>query len=334
MGKETGQEKVGRLGKKIGGVAWRYGINYGLLIMEIVAITVLTVMSVGFDGWAYLLTPSFIITTIILFLIYTASHWTMFNLRIKKLRAYDENKQYIKEQESTIKKTTTTVEWVTHKAEFLSNRKVSKKREAWKIHIQNKLTKLERKAPSKQIAIEESVITDFQRKNLSPDDLTALQARFDEQRRNNPYSVKKRLYEQQLTDKWIAENINRINIDFDDVNSQFIETGSMIKGQEKTKTEERGKYTKDNSASRLTGLLFTAFISAFTIDLLANWKDGAAWIQFALRMTFLLVNVIMGLDYADGFYRDVDVHNVDNRVSVCSEFWVWNNENYGKGGTK
>ena len=328
--KETKQEIIGKHAKKVVRWGFRYAINYTLLIFEIVAIVLLTLMSVGFDGWEYLITATFIITTVILFAIYGATHWTLFNLRIKKLRANPDNIEKQKALEIEIKKTTDTKEWVEYSPHFLSWREVEKKREAWKIHIQNKITKLEKKASAKEYAIEETVITDFQRNHLSESELKALQESLDQARSKSPYSIKKRLLTQQLTDEWVAKNLYKISIAHDDVNGQFIETGSLIKGQVLTKTEERGKYFKDNAVGRLGALLITMFISAFTIDLIANIQDAGAWITFAFRMLFLLINIISGLDYADGYYRDVDVHNATARYGVTKEFWVWFERNVKK----
>jgi hypothetical protein len=283
----------------------------------------MTVMTLGFEGWEYLWTAEFIITTILLTIIFRSSHWTVFNAKLKKMISSPWHKAFKKETETDVKKTTGMVEWKNYKTEFFAWRRVEKKKEAWKIKVQNEITKLTNKAKKKDLAIESATITEFQRNNMGDNELFALQQRYDEDRKNNKYCIQKRSYAEKLTDKWIAENLDRIVIDFDDVNSQFVEIGSKIQGQEHSQTNTKGKYWKDNGASIFAGFAITSFISAFTIDLMSNWGNGEAWALFGLRMSILLVNIIFGLDYADGWYRDVDEHDLLSRQSICGEFWTW-----------
>jgi hypothetical protein len=319
---ETKQEAVNKTVKRAIGQFWLYGINYILVLIELVVLSLLTWASIGFDGFGFLITPQYIITTIALLMIYTSAHWTVFNLRVKRLRGNTENKAVIEKNEIEIKQTTNTMEWFTNSDLFLAERRIEKKVEAWKIYVRNRLTILNQKAKKKDRMIDTAKITNYQREHLSENDLLALQQRFDEERNNNAYCIKKRLYEQQLTDTWIAENLDKIHIDFDDVDKNFVETGSLLQGVKKSQTKEKGKYTKDTWQSRLVALLFTMFISAFAIDLLLN-LDSGAWIIFGFRVLFFIINIVMGLDYADGFYRDVDLHNSLSRVRVKNEFVVW-----------
>lgn len=319
---ETKQEIVNKTVKRAGGQFWRYGINYVLVLIELAILSLLTWASIGFDGFGFLITPQYIITTVSLLTIYTSAHWTVFNLKVKRLRSNEENKKTIEEKEAEIRDVTKTIEWYTNSDQFLAERRIDKKVEAWKIYVRNRLTILNQKAKKKDRIIDSAQITEYQRQNLTESDLLALQQRFDDERSNNAYCIKKRLYEQQLTDKWIAENLDKIHIDFDDVDKNFVETGSLLQGVKKSQTKEKGKYTKDTWQSRLLALLFTMFISAFAFDLLLN-LDGGAWIIFGFRVFFFIINVVLGLDYADGFYRDVDLHNSLARFRIANEFKVW-----------
>jgi hypothetical protein len=319
---DTKQEIVNKTIKKAGGQLWRYGINYALVVIELVILSFLTWASIGFDGFAFLLTAQYIVTTISLLAIYSAAHWTVFNLRVKRLRSNQDNKETIEKNDVKIKEVTETKEWYEQSDKFLVERRVDKKVEAWKIKTRNQLTILNQKAKRKDRLIDSQQITQYQREHLSESDIIALQQRFDTERTNNAYCSKKRLYEQQLSDEWIASNLDKIHIDFDDVDKNFVETGSLIQGISKSQTKEKGKYTTDTWQSKILSLLFTMFISAFAIDLLLN-IDSGAWIMFGFRIFFFIINVILGLDYADGYYRDVDVNNSLARVRIANEFKVW-----------
>ena len=301
----------------------RYGLNTLLIILEIGILTVITVMTPGFQGWEYLITPEYIITSIILFLVYTASHWTVFNSKIKRMRDDKEWKEKLKADELEIRAVTRTAEWVNEHDKFLSWRRAEKKRSAWETHIRNAITKLDNRARSRDRIIHDSVITDFQLANLPTAKVEELKKKYDLARQKNRYCRKRKDYEEMLTAEWIALNLDHISVDFDDVDEGFIKTGSLIRGTEKSKTEERGKYLHDNIGSRLAWFAVALFITAFTLQLAVAWDDLGAWMLFAYRMIALLLNILFGIDYADGYFRDVDEHNIESRKSVCGEFLVW-----------
>ena len=303
----------------------RYGLNTLLIFLEIAILTVMTVMTPNFQGWQYLLTAGYIITSIILFLVYTAANWTVFNSKIKKKRDDPEWKAQLKADEAEIHAITGTAEWVNEHGKFLSWRRAEKKRSAWETYVRNAITKLDRKVRPKDRIIHDSVITDFQRQNLSETEVQALEKKYDLARAKNRYCRKRKDYEEMLKAEWIALNLDHISVDFDDVDEGFIKTGSLIRGTEKSKTEERGKYLHDNMGSRIVWFLIAMFITAFTLRLVVAWDDFGAWMLFIGRMISLLLNILFGLDYADGFFRDVDEHNIESRKSICGEFLVWRN---------
>ena len=135
--------------------------------------------------------------------------------------------------------------------------------------------------------------------------------------------IRKKQLEEQLTDTWIATNLSKLNHDYDKIDSQFIETGHLYKGQSRSKTNTKGKYAKDTMPMRVVMLLITVFITAFTTDLVLSEFTKEAWFLFTFRMILLLANVIMDLLYSETFYADVDVFNLDSRISIKDEFKVW-----------
>ena len=291
-------------------------------LINLAAVIIIGAMSVAILDLdiAYLLTWPFYVTSAILFIIFTASHWSAFDARVKKLRRDKEKRDEMKKTEDEIQKTTRSVEWMQHRASFVHERNQNNKKDAWIQDVQNKMTKLTNKAKERDRLIEIAQVTEYQRNNLSGSELNALQKAFDDARGKNIYCKRKRAYASKIEPKWIAENIDKIRIRYDEIDMQFIETGRIVRGINKSKSDARGKYIKDNAGNRALFLLLTAIISAFAIE---SFQAGMTWAQsivLALRMLNLTVNVVMGTAYGDDFYKDVDVFNSDSRLSICGEF--------------
>jgi hypothetical protein len=268
----------------------------------------------------YLLTWSFYVTSAILFIIYTASHWSAYDARVKKLRRDKEKIAEMKATEDKIKGTTQSVEWMQHRAPFVHERNQNSKKEEWIRHIQNKMTRLTNRAKDRDRLIEIAQVTDFQRNTLKEDEISALEKAFDDARGRNTYCKRKRAYASKIEPKWIAENIDKIRIKYDEIDTQFIETGRIVRGISKSKSDARGKYLKDNAGNRVMFLLLTTVLSAFAIE---SFQAGISWAQsivLALRSLNLTINIVMGTAYGDDFFHDVDEFNVASRLSICGEF--------------
>ena len=113
------------------------------------------------------------------------------------------------------------------------------------------------------------------------------------------------------------------NISYDKIDTMFVETGSIVKGQEKTKVEKKGKYAKDNSGQRIFSLVVSVFLTAIATDLGLSGFTTGAWFILAFRIIIWTYNVVMGLNYGDIYYAETDIHNIDSRVKVTDEFKVW-----------
>ena len=296
--------------------------NILINLFAIIALALITLIAFNFDA-DYILSWAFVITTGLLLVIYVSVHWATFDAKVKALRRNKDNIEYWLAQEQDIKKVTNTVVWANHKHEFLGYRNQDQKIVAWKTHITNQLTKLSNKASRKDLFIETQDVTPFQRKNLTEEQVKELEAKYDEQKSKCRYLKRKAQLEGYLEDKWIANNINKISIEFNEVDIQFIETGSVIKGITKDKTQKKGKYAKDNTVSRVVSIILTLFISAFTADLGLSHFTPDAWFVFTIRMFLLVVNITMGLNYGETYYAELDIHNVDSRNMTTDEFKIW-----------
>jgi len=275
-----------------------------------------------FDS-GYLISLKGAITTLVLVTIFTTSHWSTYDMRVKALKQNVENKEYIKSQTDEIKKVTNTVAWQNHKTEFINDRNLGKKIEQWKIIVENRLVRLEHKATKKDLDIEAMAITEFQKAHLTEEQLKDLEASIDLKKSKNRYLQRKKVLEEMRTNEWIAENVIKKNIEYNKIDTMFVETGSVVKGQEKDKVEKRGKYAKDNSGQRLFSIFISIFLTAISTDLMIEGFTKEAWFIFTFRVMILVFNIIMGLNYGDNYFVETDIHNVDSRVMISGEFKVW-----------
>jgi hypothetical protein len=300
----------------------RYLPNIIINAFAVIALMIMTMLILDFDS-GYLLSLRGAATSLVLMAIFTTSHWSTYDMRVKALKQNEENKKYIKAQETEIKKVTATVAWQDHKEEFINERNLDKKIEQWKIIIENQIVKLEQKAKKKDLDIEALAITEFQKKNLNEIQLKMLQEDIDKQKSKNRYLQRKKALEEMRTDTWIAENVIKKNIDYNKIDVMFIETGSVVKGQDKDKVEKRGKYAKDNSGQRVFSILISIFLTAISTDLAIDGFTREAWFIFTFRIMILVFNIIMGLNYGDNYFTETDIHNVDARAMISDEFKVW-----------
>ena len=300
----------------------RYLPNIIINVFAVVALAIMTMLILDFDS-DYLLSLRGAATSIVLLSIFTTSHWSTYDMRVKALKQNEENKRYIKAQENDVKKVTATIAWQDHKEEFVNERNLDKKIEQWKIIIENQIVKLEQKAKKKDLDIEALAITEFQKNNLNEIQLQMLRKDIDNQKAKNRYLQRKKALEEMRTDNWIAENVIKKNIDYNKIDVMFIETGSVVKGQDKDKVEKRGKYAKDNSGQRIFSILISVFLTAISTDLAINKFSREAWFIFVFRIINLIFNIIMGLNYGDNYFAETDIHNIDARVMICDEFKVW-----------
>jgi energy-coupling factor transporter transmembrane protein EcfT len=299
------------------GIAYSPNVLINLFAIAIIALMTTVTFGIDLD---FLTSWNFIITSFVLMLLFISIHWAVFDARIKALRNNLLNIEFKDKQEKEIEKITHTTEWANHKNEFINWRNEKNKIDAHKINIQNKLTKLREKAKPKDKSIELQQITELQRESLNDDELKELEIEYEKAKENNKYYQRKMELEEQLTDDWISKNIHKITIDYNEIDSQFVETGSVVKGIRKDKVNKKGKYLRDNGLNRVTFLLLTIAIGGITTDALINGGKKEDWALFAFRMILVVVNWMTGLNYGNRFYEEYDIHNLNSRVSITQEF--------------
>lgn len=288
-----------------------------------IALMLMTLLAFDFDPDA-MLSWGALLTILVLVAIFTVSHWSAYDMKVKALRTQKENVDYIKEKEAEIKKVTKSTDWFDNKQEFINNRNYAQKVDAWIIHIQNQLVKLESKAKEKDLDIESMSVTAYQKEHLNEEEVEKLEVEIDLAKKKNRYIQRKNAYLEMLTEQWIAENLDKKNLDYNKIDVLFVETGSVIQGQQKDKQEKKGKYAKDNSGQRFFSLAIAIFFAALSADLAISEFTREAWFIFLFRLTILIFNIILGLNYGDTYFAEVDLHNVEARAMICDEFKVWN----------
>lgn len=300
----------------------RFAPNALINIFAIFIVALMTVVTFGLD-FSYIWSWEFLATTAALVVIFMLVHWSFTDGRVKAKRDNKENKEYLKEQEQDIKKSTDTIEWIETRQEFVNERNQKEKISEHIAITQKKIEKLKRKAKRKDLIIEGANVTDLQRQNLSADIITELEKSYDNARLTNKYVQKKRELEIELTEKWIADNINKIYLSYNEIDINFIEKGVQVQRKKRDKVSPKGKYLKDNGLSRLAALFLTIGVSSIAAQPLTEGGTPEQWALFGLRFMIIIYNVITGLNYGDRFYEEVDVHNTETRLSLTKEWKKW-----------
>jgi len=299
----------------------RYAPNALINLFAVLALGLLSVVTFGVD-LAYVASGEFVFTSFALFVIFTLVHWSFYDGRVKAKRENEENKKHIKKYEDEIEHTTVTLEWQQNRMEFVSERNQREKIEAHKINVRNQLKDLKKKASLEDIQIDTKKITSLQKETLSEEKIKELELQYQKEKANNEYVKRKNELLEKLEKEWIVENIDKMLIDYNEIDIPFIENGAENETIKRDKVNKRGKYLKDNSFTRLSFFVLSFAVGAIATD---SITDGGreAWALFAFRMVFVIFNLITGINYGDTFYKEYDLHNIHARVSIIREYKDW-----------
>ena len=111
----------------------------------------------------------------------------------------------LKQKKKKLQTLQPTVEWHNYRSYFVKDRNEEQKVEAWKVHVQNKITLMTTKAKKKDTDLENETVSAFQRDNLSDSEILKIQSDIHTRQDKNRYIKRKRALEEMLTEKWIAE---------------------------------------------------------------------------------------------------------------------------------
>jgi len=300
----------------------RYLPNLIIIVISVVVFFMMSQLLFNFS-LTYLKDSAFWIITGILSVLYMLSHWSAYDGRVKNLLGNKEEKARRAAYEADIKTVTNSYEWLDYKGIFITSRNRKKKIEAYQVKIQNKLTKLTNRAFPRSRDIDLLVVTDGEKKSLSPEALTAREEEIRAKKDKCRYIKRKRYLEQQLSTSWLEQNIDKIHIRYNKITEQFVSTGGQIKEIEMDYNSPKGKYVKENLPSRFQNLLIAGAVSAFATDLVVGGLTTQAWFDFGVRCALMLFNIIMGINYGNSYYEEIFIDNLVNRLSITDEFLSW-----------
>ena len=188
--------------------------------------------------------------------------------------------------------------------DFLKKENLERKIDEWKGHVSERIDKhLSKQKPIDYIAL----------------------ANKDNK---NKWVIKYNRLKEQLNDKWITDNIDEINIQYDIVTRSLITNGCLIPKRRNRKSrkdyvvvKKGAKVFKDIAPKYMLSFAFVIFMSAFILDAVKG--DVANWTQFAFKLLVLAVNFAQGDDYANLFHKEVTMNNIQFRLEMIKKYKQW-----------
>jgi hypothetical protein len=153
----------------------------------------------------------------------------------------------------------------------------------------------------------------------TPQDLNIWYYGSDEEKKANPYSVRRykllRLIEKERLDKYIIS----IDVDYDEINRSFVESGEekeLIK--QNKKLAGPGKVIRDNAPNFALGMAFVIFVNSFVYQ--TNEMDAAFWFQAFFSLSVLVYMFILGKSYADTYMKKVLLVDLQTRFNIIRDY--------------
>jgi len=300
----------------------RYLPNLIIIVVSVVVFFMMSQLLFNFS-LTYLKDSAFWIITGILSILYMLSHWSAYDGRVKNLVNNKEEKAKRELIEKDIKVVTNSYEWLDYKGIFITARNRVEKIEAYRVKVQNKLTKLTNRTLPRSRDIDLLVVTEAEKKALTPEMLAKREEVIRLKKEKCRYVQRKRYWELQLDPTWLEQNIGKIRIKYNKITEQFVSTGGQIKEIKMDYNNPKGKYAKENLPSRFQNLIVAGAISAFATDLIVGGMTQQAWFNFGVRCTLMIFNVILGINYGNTYYEEIYIDNLVNRLSITDEFLAW-----------
>ena len=297
----------------------KYLPNIIIIIVSVALFFAMSQLIFNFDV-EYLLSSEYWVTSIILVTIYTLSHWSAYDAKVKALVSNKNEKVKRDEYEAKIAKVANSFDWLDYKAIFITERNRKEKAKAYKIKIQNKLTRLNNRTSQRAKDLDLLVITEQEKKNLTDEQLKTREETINLKKLKCRYLRKKAFLEGELQDEWIQQNIDKISIKYNKITEQFVSTGGTIKELDIDYNDPKGKYAKENLPSRLQNMMITAALTAFAVDLFFSGLTPDAWFDFGVRCVMMLFNVIIGINYGKNYYDQIFIENLVNRLAITDQF--------------
>jgi len=145
------------------------------------------------------------------------------------------------------------------------------------------------------------------------------------QKLKNHYCRKRSKYENRLTEMWIANNLNSLNVPFDKLTSSIVLGGYYAKDDNRSPNEfitkdTETKIVKDKLPSLLLGIAITSVASSILVTLIFN---DAALLSVITKFFVLLFQVYNSIKYANDWNQKITLKDIRFRKAVTQEFKVW-----------
>lgn len=148
----------------------------------------------------------------------------------------------------------------------------------------------------------------------------------------NKYCIKRIKLERMLSDKYIEENIDRISIEYDAINSSLILGGvredSRFLFKDSYVTKGKGlKVFKDRAPTSILMFVLIAMVTSASVEMFNLDFHWTAWLLFVLKMitkVFTLSYVVYSMvHYAKEYNQQVTLADLRFRYGILCEHDAW-----------
>jgi hypothetical protein len=158
-----------------------------------------------------------------------------------------------------------------------------------------------------------------------PEDLTIWTEGTLEEKKQNPFCLQIATLEVQLTEKWIKEHINSIEVSYDEITLDVVlggyaSTGDTDHANDYVTKNKGWKLFKDKAPMILFSFGFSTFAGAIVVDLVLN---ETAWLNIVVKTMVLLYNTMMTVRYAHGWTQRVTLKDIRFRRGITLEYYKW-----------
>lgn len=141
----------------------------------------------------------------------------------------------------------------------------------------------------------------------------------------NKYCTKRVILEEQLTDKWIYENIEVTQVKFDHITASVILGGIFSKLDNFSANDYVTKHAglivvRDKAPMILFSFAITCLISSIVVDFAFTPAD---FITFFTKLFVLCYNTFVTVRYANNYNQSVTLKDIRFRKGIVKEYNMW-----------
>lgn len=156
----------------------------------------------------------------------------------------------------------------------------------------------------------------------------------DKEKKENEYCKQRSFLELKLTEEWIEKNVDKVSVNFDQVNIDTVVSGYFPKAKGRqlvndyvTKNKEL-KIAKDRMPSLLITSGVFMLISSFIISFEFN---ATVYTLFLIKLFAILWNIYISIRYAEDFNKEVTLKDIMFQYGVVLEYRAYVKKELGQG---